>query len=563
MFRCNQCTKTFEDHSAIRRHLSIKHFNYFPYICKICKKAGENHTTATEEDMDKHIAAIHQGSDYSITLSRDKVIEAKIKAAIDECQSPTSQSISRDFKNNYGHNGTNAPSDQSSFRATVTESGPVSSQVTQKQTNGETIENAAEGDIEIVFESVPQKIKDEVTTPRDISRDFKNNLHNGSNAPNDQSLFRATAIESGPISSHVTQEQTNGETTENMAIDDIEIVFESAPQKVKDEVTTPKGISLGLKNALRRTYDILCDETTVDTSAKEVECFSSEMKQELSNNEATGNITADKNDDYNRKMTVQRISSINLLENTSELRIKGLGPDSLATESNSCANDAPIFALPEMQSLHGSPIASNDTQSQAQLKSIAASDETFNQIDEENIRQDSTPNGQSTAMPLPSVEENVFSNEQNTDEEFNEHDAIEPAIQTRLRSSSNKSAANLIQRKRTLPMNDRHSRTKLSSKRSNPKKTNGTEKLHKCDHCSYASAKKGHVVRHMRTHTGEKPFKCDHCSFACSQKSNLNIHVRTHTGEKPYKCDVCPYACADSNMDAKLPSNKAIIDLNR
>ncbi|KAI1694332.1 MIZ/SP-RING zinc finger domain-containing protein [Ditylenchus destructor] len=83
-----------------------------------------------------------------------------------------------------------------------------------------------------------------------------------------------------------------------------------------------------------------------------------------------------------------------------------------------------------------------------------------------------------------------------------QHDAIEPAIQTRLPSSSNKSAANLIQRKRTLPMNDRQSRTKLSSKRSNPKKTNGTEKLHKCDHCSYASAKKSDVVRHMRTHTG-------------------------------------------------------------
>ncbi|KAI1696054.1 zinc-finger double domain-containing protein [Ditylenchus destructor] len=137
------------------------------------------------------------------------------------------------------------------------------------------------------------------------------------------------------------------------------------------------------------------------------------------------------------------------------------------------------------------------------------------------------------------------------------HVAIEPAIQTRLQSSSNKSAANLIQRKRTLPMNDRHSRTKLSSKRSNPKKTNGTEKLHKCDHCSYASAMKSQVVRHMRTHTGssnlnvhmrthtgEKPFKCDRCSFACVEKSKLNIHVRTHTGEKPYKCDVCPYACA-------------------
>ncbi|KAI1693166.1 hypothetical protein DdX_20821 [Ditylenchus destructor] len=45
-----------------------------------------------------------------------------------------------------------------------------------------------------------------------------------------------------------------------------------------------------------------------------------------------------------------------------------------------------------------------------------------------------------------------------------QHNDIEPAIETRLPSSSNKSAANLIQRKRTLPMNDRQSRTKISSK---------------------------------------------------------------------------------------------------
>ncbi|KAI1695731.1 c2H2-type zinc-finger domain-containing protein [Ditylenchus destructor] len=431
----------------------------------------------TSTDAGNISTEMKQENPESITLSRDKVIEDKLKAVVEECRLPASQSI---------------------------------------------------------------------------SRDFKNDLHQDCNAPSDQSSFRATVTESGPVSSHVTQEQTNGEMTENAAEDDIEIVFESVPQKVKDEVTTPKDISLGLKNALRRTYDILCDETTVDTSAKEVECFSSEMKQELSNNEATGNITADENDDYNRTMaemvTVQRESSVNLLEKTLESRIKDLGRDSLTTESNSCANDASIFALSEMQSLHGSPRASSDTQSEIQLNSTSLSNETFNQIDQENIRQDSTANGQRTTIPLTSIEENAFSNEQNADEEFNEHDAIEPAIQTHMRSLSNKSAANLIQRKRTLPMNDRHSRTKLSSKRSNPKITNDTERLHKCDHCTFVSVWKCAVVHHMRTHTGEKPFKCDHCSFACADKSTLDKHVRTHTGEKPYKCDVCPYASAQSGV---------------
>ncbi|KAI1724083.1 c2H2-type zinc-finger domain-containing protein [Ditylenchus destructor] len=131
-----------------------------------------------------------------------------------------------------------------------------------------------------------------------------------------------------------------------------------------------------------------------------------------------------------------------------------------------------------------------------------------------------------------------------TDEEFNEHDAIEPAIQMRLRSSSNNSAANLIQKKQALPKNDRPRRSKLSSKRSNPKKTNGTEKLHKCDHCSYASAWKGNLNRHERTHTGEKPFKCNKCPYVSTQSGTLKEHMRIHTGEKPFNCSQCSYTSA-------------------
>ncbi|KAI1694252.1 c2H2-type zinc-finger domain-containing protein [Ditylenchus destructor] len=592
MFRCNQCPKAFEDNSSIRRHLSIKHFNYSPYLCKICKKTDQFHLTATEEDMNKHFETVHPGTKSSITLSREKIIEDKIKAAIDECHLPISQRISRDFKIE-SHRECDGPSDQLPFSATAIESGSTST-VKNEQINGEMTENAALDDIEIVYESVPQKVKNEGTVSKNISRDFKNNFHNGSNAPYDQSPFSTTATESGSISSHVTQEQNNGEMIENPAIDDIEIVYESVPQKIKDEVTAPKVISLGFKNALRQAYNVLCDETTVGASAKECvcsssemkqelsnnettrnitadennecqaynilcdettvdksteegECSSSEMKQELSNNEATANITVDTNDDFHRKTIVQRESNVNLLETTSESNNKDLGRDSLATESNSCANDAPIFVLPQLPSVQRSPTMSNDTQSQAQLNSTDVSDETYNQIDGENICKDSTPAGQSTEMPLPSVEVNVFQNEQNIDEEFNEHDAIEPANQMRLRSSSNNSAANLIQRKRTLPMNDHHSRTKLSVKRLNPKQTNGTEMLYKCDHCSYASARKDHLIRHMRTHTGEKPFKCDQCSYASAQKANLICHMRTHTGEKPFKCDHCSYASAQKD----------------
>ncbi|KAI1707425.1 c2H2-type zinc-finger domain-containing protein [Ditylenchus destructor] len=442
MFRCNQCSKSFDDRLDLKRHLSIKHFNYSPYLCNICKK--QLTYTATKQDMDRHFETVHPGTEQSIILSRDKEIEAKIKSALEKCQLPTTQNISLEFKNDSAYS-----------------------------------------------------------------------------AMCDLSPFGVNAAESGSISSHVRQEQNNGEMTQNEAIDDIEIVFESLPHKVKDEFESPKGISLGFKNALRQVYNVLCDETTIETSAMESESSSSqtnqdvdnneegersssEMKQELSNNEATENITADKNDVYQRKMIVQRESNVNLLETASESHTENEErdcPTTLATESNSCANDAPIFAFPETQSFHGSPTMSSATQSHSRLKSVVVLDE---------------------------------------------RDAIEPAIQTPMQSSSNNPVAKLP-RKRTFTKNDRHCRTKASAKRSNPKKTNGTEKVHKCNQCTYTCVRKSDVLRHMRTHTGHKPYKCDKCSycnFASARNKDLKEHMRTHTGEKPFKCSFCAFASA-------------------
>ncbi|KAK3886143.1 hypothetical protein Pmani_026314 [Petrolisthes manimaculis] len=66
-------------------------------------------------------------------------------------------------------------------------------------------------------------------------------------------------------------------------------------------------------------------------------------------------------------------------------------------------------------------------------------------------------------------------------------------------------------------------------------------KLHLCPLCTYKTTNYGHLVVHMRTHTGEKPFSCPHCPYRAAQKDHLKTHMRTHTGEKPYFCLHCPY----------------------
>ncbi|XP_052133602.1 zinc finger protein 34-like [Frankliniella occidentalis] len=65
--------------------------------------------------------------------------------------------------------------------------------------------------------------------------------------------------------------------------------------------------------------------------------------------------------------------------------------------------------------------------------------------------------------------------------------------------------------------------------------TAGSVKPFICDLCKKRFVHKGHIVRHMRIHTGEKPYICEICKKGCSQKESLVKHLRIHTGEKPYK----------------------------
>ncbi len=52
---------------------------------------------------------------------------------------------------------------------------------------------------------------------------------------------------------------------------------------------------------------------------------------------------------------------------------------------------------------------------------------------------------------------------------------------------------------------------------------------YQCKVCNKGFARRDHLDRHMRVHTGEKPFKCDICYKSFTDSSYLNRHTTTHT----------------------------------
>ncbi|XP_055935757.1 zinc finger protein OZF-like [Argiope bruennichi] len=97
---------------------------------------------------------------------------------------------------------------------------------------------------------------------------------------------------------------------------------------------------------------------------------------------------------------------------------------------------------------------------------------------------------------------------------------------------------------------------------------------HCCNFCSYSSNNKGHLISHLRKHTGERPYlcricgkgkstqhynsyqydkffaktnrvkstvyhKCTFCDYFTYNKGHLKQHERQHTGERPFVCQYC------------------------
>lgn len=56
--------------------------------------------------------------------------------------------------------------------------------------------------------------------------------------------------------------------------------------------------------------------------------------------------------------------------------------------------------------------------------------------------------------------------------------------------------------------------------------------------CSKHFTTHGHLLEHIRAHTGERPFSCSVCDKRFMRINTLNVHFKKHTKAKPFICPI-------------------------
>ena len=86
----------------------------------------------------------------------------------------------------------------------------------------------------------------------------------------------------------------------------------------------------------------------------------------------------------------------------------------------------------------------------------------------------------------------------------------------------------------------------------------GDQRRYVCQYCTRGFSRSGHLIQHMRTHTGERPYPCQFCCKAFTQSSALNRHLKTCNKAKLFYND--RLKILSTNYSAVIPEFQQTLD---
>ncbi|MEE6462496.1 hypothetical protein FKM82_001613 [Ascaphus truei] len=76
-----------------------------------------------------------------------------------------------------------------------------------------------------------------------------------------------------------------------------------------------------------------------------------------------------------------------------------------------------------------------------------------------------------------------------------------------------------------------------------------------CTHCKYVSYTKGHIQKHLVTHTGEFPYRCEYCGYGAIRNDYLIKHIRRIHGDGQIQCSVSINTNDSKNNSINITQN--------